>query len=493
MELKMDEEEHLIRSALAQLLQQDISTSCLDPSLTHTISDLLNTEYNIIQDMLVGFSKSTDFRQEKTNLQVVGMKYRVLMSRTLAEFTTKNVSINRVSPDQMTFIQNLIVMGGKLQSYTQLMTTAENHAKIYDRIREAAILNELDGQEALEYLRRAKDSGQNNPSRSDIKEIVTTNKTFDSLVGIDPIVYSLRQVLVNLEIGLVDSFLFFILYGIPGTGKTALSESIATQFSKGEYYKFDQSFFSSTYLGVTESRIRNIFDTIRTNPSKRYTIVIDEADNILGQSVSQSHLNSVKILLQTEIGSYNSFGTNLIIVAITNYRNLIDQTFLRRATNMIKVPAPSIDECLRFLESQLTLPESPFKDNYKKQLLFSTEYIYTNSDMGRLAKNVRDTFLGNYGYLDAIQILLYEEKKIIYMYSKNDENSYPSQLPLNDNPVSISNNYYDAIRELANVLSGLNTNIQSYRKYFAPDIRAMKEALINSSSLKVSDSQKYEL
>lgn len=490
----MAEEDSLIRRALSQLLRQDVCTSCLDMSLTHKISDSLLAEYKIINDMLLGFSKSTDFRQERTNIQVVGMKYRILMSRTLEEFVNTNIDINKVSPDQMNFIQNLVVMGGKLQSFVQLMSTATNHAKIYDKIREAAILNELDGQDALEYLRRTKDSSQNdNPSRTDIKEIVTTNKTFDSLVGIDQIVNTLRQVLINVDIGLVDSFLFFILYGIPGTGKTALSESIASQFSNGEYFKFDQSFFSSTYLGVTESRIRNIFETIRSNPTKRYTIVIDEADNILGESVSQGHLNSVKILLQTEIGSYNSFGTNLIIVAITNYRKQIDQTFLRRATNMLMVPPPSNEQCLAFLESQLTPVNSPFRQEYKNNLKFLPEYVYTNSDMGRLAKNVRDTFLSNFGYLDFIEILLYKDEQIIYMYSKNDTLTHPLQLPVNSQPIVINNNYYDAIRELANTLSRLNTNIQSYKKYFAPDTRAMKLALENSSSLLVNDAKKYLL
>lgn len=486
-------EESLIRRALAQLLQQDVCTSYLDKTITHKISDQLMAEYNVINNMLLSFSKSTDFRQERTNLQTIGMKFRILMSRTLAEFVETNSNINQVSPDQMTFIQNLVVMGGKLQSYTQLMATVLNQTKIYDRIREAAILNELDGQDALEYLRRSRDSSQiDNPTRSDIKEVVTTTKTFANLVGIDNIVTQLQLILANIEIGLVDSFIFFILYGIPGTGKTALSEAIASQFSNGEYYKFDQSFFSSTYLGVTESRIRNIFEQIRSNPTKRYTIVIDEADNVLGQSVGQSHLNNVKILLQTEIGSYSSFGNNLIIVAITNYRNQIDQTFLRRATNTILVPPPSHIECLRFLENQLTPTEVPFREEYRNSLEFRNDYVYTNSDMGRLAKNVRDTFLSTGDPAERIEIRLYPVDQIIYFYSADDKASYPINLPTSEYFV-FSNNYGRAMSDLRDKLVELNTTLKQYKKYFAPNRQQMVRALMNSSSLREVDAAKYQL
>ncbi|WBR61429.1 ATPase family associated with various cellular activities (AAA) [Drosophila suzukii associated hytrosavirus 1] len=488
-------EEDLIRKALSQILRQDICTSCLDTSLTHTISNGLKEAFAEVAEILNKFTSSTDFKHERTNLQIVAMKYRILMSRTLDEFLNTNENINLLSREQMTFVQNLTVLGGKLQSYNQLLATASNHAKIYDKLREAAILNEIDGQDAIEYLRRAKDSNQtDNPSRTDIKELVTTNKSFDSLVGIDDIVSNLRQVLINIDIGLVDSFLFFIFYGIPGTGKTALSESLATQFSNGEYYKFDQSFFASTYLGVTESRIRNIFETIRSNPNKRYTIIIDEADNVLATTPVQDHLNSIKILLQTEISSYSSFGTNLIIVCITNYLTKIDQTFRRRATNIIEVPPPRPEECINFLESQLTPPGITYTTEYRQALALSPNLVYTNSDMGRLAKNVRDNFLHSFMPDDIISIALYIPQRTVFFFSKNDITSYPPVSMFNNAPYeSINKPYLDAMRDLAAILARNNTNIQHFQKYFAPNIVVMNKALSRASTLTKEQAQQYLL
>lgn len=490
----MTNEESVIRTALAQILRQDVCTSVLDTTLNYSVSNDLQNEYKYIDDVLSKFSSSTDFKEERTNLQLIAMKYRMLMSRTLEEFAHTNADINRLSFDQMTFVQNLTILGGKLQSYTQLLATASNHARIYDRIREAAILNEIDGQDALQYLRRTKDSSSmNNPTRSDIKEIYTTSTSFDSLVGIDSIVATMKQMIVNINIGLVDSFLFFILYGIPGTGKTALSEAIATQFSNGEYYKFDQSFFASTYLGVTESRIKNIFETVRSNPNKNYTIVIDEADNVLATTPVQSHLNSIKILLQTEISSYNSFGTNLIIVAITNYLNRIDQTFKRRATNIIEVPPPQPEDCIKFLETQLTPPNLRYPLSYRNQLSLSPDFIYTNSDMGRLAKNVRDTFLYNYGPNDVINIVLFLNEQYVIFFSNSDVSSKPNyeQLFSTIQPIIITKQYPDALRDLADILANNNINVQNFAKYFAPNISIMNTALSRASSLRLEEAEKY--
>lgn len=493
----MASEDTLLRRALAQVLRQDISTSVLDTSLTYRISEPLQAAYNDVYAMLLNFTTITDFNAERTTVQLMAMRYRMLLTRTMEEFVRTNEDINRLSPDQMTFVQNLTVMGGKLQSYTQLLATAANHAKIYDKLREAAILSELSGQDALEYLRRNRDANKtDNPGRSDIKEVVTTNRSFESLVGIDNIITGLRQTLVNIDIGLVDTFLFYIFYGIPGTGKTAISEAMATQFSNGEFYKFDQSFFASTYLGVTESRIRNIFETVRANPNKRYTIVIDEADNVIGVTPSQTHLNSIKILLQTEISSYQSFGPNLIICCITNYLNRIDQTFKRRATDIINVPPPSNTECLNFLQDQLTIGnEITWSPDYRNALAsgFDAQLVYTNSDMGRLAKNVRDNFLLNLSEpTDEIAIEIMISERIIVIYGLSDiSRPLVSQRLRGTNVERITGTYLNAMRNLASYLVANNVTLLSFRKFFAPNVSVMLRALRSASTLSVRDQEQY--
>lgn len=486
----MEEDISLLRRALSQVLTQDITTSVVDYNLKYVISPQLKAQYEELQNILMKFSTATDFRQESNSLQMCKLKFRYLLMRTQDEFIQTNKNINIISPDQMIFLQNITILGGKLQSYYQLLATAANHAKIYDKLREAAVLSELTGKDAIEYLRRKGETQSGNLTRSDIKEIETTKKSFDELKGINNIVNGIQVMIQNIEMGLVNTFVFYIFYGIPGTGKTALAESIATRFSNGEYYKFDQSFFSSTYLGVTESRIRNILDTVRSNPKKNYTIIIDEADNIFGNVLMGQHLNSVKILLQTEISSYGGFGPNLIIIAITNYLTRIDQTFRRRATSVIQVPPPLIPDCLSFLKSQLTFNDCTWTEEYERALLqsFSNSLVYTNSDMGRLAKNVNDTFLSEIDSLYNMKIRLYESQKII-IFTESFQSLIVKKI--SSDPIEFNGTYFEARQLLAERLLSTDSNLLGYRKCFAPKVSVMQRAILAASSLTKTMSKSY--
>lgn len=479
----------LIRKAITAILQQDITTSVVDLSLKNKISNELQALFERVRNDLVVFSKSASFKLEQTRLQYVAISYRMLMIQTLAEFTNENENVNRISPDQMVFLQNLAILGGKLQSFNQLIATSSNSAKIYDRLREASVLSELTGKEAIEFLRSSTNDKSDLSKRTDIKEISQTSRKLEDLSGIDDIIQNLKQILMNMEIGLVSSFLFIIFYGVPGTGKTAISEGIAGEFSKGEYYKFDQSFFAAPYIGVAESRIRNIFETIRTNTDKNYTIIIDEGDNVLGSSREQSHLNSIKILLQTEISSTQSFGRNLILICITNYLNRIDQTFLRRSTNIIEVPPPGNEDCLKFLESQLTTNLFVWNDTYKRELIkyFRSDYIYTNSDMTRLAKNIQDNFIYLYTPDDIVKVFIIQEIACILFWSVNYNWTYPvdksNSLKPHYKPVVFIGIYNEVMRQTHEYLSDKNLDIFNYSKYFAPCPMAMQTALSKASTL----------
>lgn len=501
------DEESLIRKALAQFLQQDVYTSQLDRTLDYKVSPTLRQELNEMKEVLANFSKDNDFKQELTNIQLLATRYRLFITKTLNEFLHTNEDINRLSSEQLMFMHEITILGGKLQSYNQLIATAANHQNIYLKLREAAILNEIDNRDALEYLRKSKDGNSTNSTmRSDINELGKTNKTFDSLVGVEDITMQLRSVLKNISIGLVETFQFIFFYGIPGTGKTALAECIATEFSNGEYYKFDQSFMASAYVGATEARIRTIFDKIRSTPSKNFTIIIDEADNVLAEVPTRQYLNSIKILLQTEISSYNSFGTNLIIVCITNYISRIDQTFKRRATSILPVNPPSSEHRILFLESQLTpqklaingnIVKIEFTANYRQALLnsFDSNFVYTNSDMGRLAKNVQDNFLvkhaqelGNNNY--SIIIRIFQNEQLIMFYSSTDTTSVPETRLVPSFTIGPLK-YVDAMNSLYNYLSLNRIKLSSFHKYFAPDAGIISRAIKHSSTLTKEQSKVY--
>lgn len=498
------QEDASVKRALEILLNQDVCTNFLDNSLDYRISDGLERQYNELKQVLDNFSRANDLKAERENLQLAAIQYRLLIQKTMVEISHSNININRLSPNQMQFSQRLVILGGKLQSFTQLLATSANHAKIYDRLREAAILNELDGVQALDYLRnnRKSQGDVNTVKRSDIKEIVTTKTIFSDIKGIDDITSKLARTVTNIKIGLIESFLFMVFYGIPGTGKTTLAEAVASDFSNGEFYKFDQSFFASTYLGVTESRIRNIFENIRSNPDKNFVIIIDEADNILAPQPRQPHLNSVKILLQTEIGGPQSFGPNLIIIAITNYLRAIDQTFLRRTSELIRVPNPPVELCLQFLLSRLTPSDFKHTDAYASTLLnaFNSAFVYTNSDMTRLAKNIRDTFLYNPKSDKPVTFLIDYENQNIFLFDAT-QTEYTKPVPLPGKPgittsadqrTEFTSPYIQGMDSLYDILQQRGITMRSYGKFYAPNIENITNAITNSSTLTNEDSKRYE-
>lgn len=60
------------------ILRQDICTRILDTTLDYKISDSLMGVYRELYTIMSNLSSITDFKNERTNLQVVGMKYRIL-------------------------------------------------------------------------------------------------------------------------------------------------------------------------------------------------------------------------------------------------------------------------------------------------------------------------------------------------------------------------------------------------------------------------------
>lgn len=60
------------------ILRQDICTRILATTLDYKISDSLMGVYRELYTIMSNLSSITDFKNERTNLQVVGMKYRIL-------------------------------------------------------------------------------------------------------------------------------------------------------------------------------------------------------------------------------------------------------------------------------------------------------------------------------------------------------------------------------------------------------------------------------
>jgi hypothetical protein len=135
--------------------------------------------------------------------------------------------------------------------------------------------------------------------------------------------------------------------GPPGTGKSMAAEVIATDLGV-EILKIDLSQVVSKYIGETEKNLRQLFDQAgRANA----ILFFDEADALLGKrsEVKDAHdryANTETAYLLQKMEEY----TGISILA-TNFRQNIDEAFVRRMRFIIDFPFPEEDDRLRIWQS----------------------------------------------------------------------------------------------------------------------------------------------
>lgn len=134
-----------------------------------------------------------------------------------------------------------------------------------------------------------------------------------------------------------------LFYGPPGTGKT-LTATLLGKYTNKPVFKIDLSMMVSKYIGETEKNLANLFDKAQ---NKDWILFFDEADSIFGKrtNVRDAHdkyaNQEVSYLLQ-RIENY----PGLAILA-SNFKNNIDDAFMRRFQSAIYFPIPKTEERMR--------------------------------------------------------------------------------------------------------------------------------------------------
>lgn len=131
-----------------------------------------------------------------------------------------------------------------------------------------------------------------------------------------------------------------LLFGPSGTGKTLTVKLFGKEFNK-EVYRIDLSQIVSKYIGETEKNLEKIFLQAE---NKNWILMFDEADALFGKRTQTRSSNDryanqeVSYLLQ-RIEYFNG-----LVVLTTNFKNNIDEAFLRRFNIIIKYNKPTADE-----------------------------------------------------------------------------------------------------------------------------------------------------
>jgi hypothetical protein len=166
-----------------------------------------------------------------------------------------------------------------------------------------------------------------------------------------------------------------LFYGPPGTGKT-LTTALLGKYTNRPVFRIDLSMVVSKFIGETEKNLASLFDKAE---HKDWILFFDEADAIFSKrtGVRDAHdkyaNQEVSYLLQ-RIESHSGLS-----ILASNFRNNIDQAFIRRFNAIVYFPVPGYDERL-----QLWRQGFPAKAPLAKEVDFSVlaaEYELTGAQI----------------------------------------------------------------------------------------------------------------
>ena len=154
-----------------------------------------------------------------------------------------------------------------------------------------------------------------------------------------------------------------LFFGPPGTGKTLTATLLGREFER-PVYRIDLSQVVSKYIGETEKNLEKIFNQAE---NKNWILLFDEADALFSKRTSTKSSNDryanqeVSYLLQ-RVESFNG-----LVILTSNFKNNIDDAFLRRFNSVVKFAKPNLEERQKLWQNSKP-DEIEIEDKLIKQL-----------------------------------------------------------------------------------------------------------------------------
>ncbi len=142
-----------------------------------------------------------------------------------------------------------------------------------------------------------------------------------------------------------------LFFGAPGTGKT-LTASLLGKYTGKDVYRIDLSMVVSKFIGETEKNLSQLFNRAE---NKDWILFFDEADALFSKrtNVRDAHdkyANQEAAYLLQRVEGFNG-----LVILASNFKNNIDDAFIRRFQSVIQFHPPTANE--RLLLWQKAFPE----------------------------------------------------------------------------------------------------------------------------------------
>lgn len=218
--------------------------------------------------------------------------------------------------------------------------------------------------------------------------------TFDDVAGLDEVKKTVSRIIINpiKYPNIYSKFRKkkgggFLLYGLPGTGKTMIAKAIANEVN-AKFYPIKCSDIVSKWFGESESKIKSIFAEAK---SQELSILFFDEFEALGtnRTGGDSAMNRIVPELLAQIQGFEA-NPNVIVICATNRPWDIDSAFLRpgRLTQQIYVPLP--DEVSRKLIIDKAFAEVPLAEDVDLAVIAKKTIGFSGADVDELcdyAKN----------------------------------------------------------------------------------------------------------
>jgi AAA+ superfamily predicted ATPase len=131
-----------------------------------------------------------------------------------------------------------------------------------------------------------------------------------------------------------------LLSGPPGNGKTTLAEAIAFELMVPMFVVRYESVIGS-FLGETSSRLKRLFDFVRTH---HCVLFFDEFDT-LGKERGDTHeTGEIKRVVSSLLLQIDALPSHVVVVTATNHAELLDRAVWRRFQIRLDLPLPTLNQ-----------------------------------------------------------------------------------------------------------------------------------------------------
>ena len=146
-----------------------------------------------------------------------------------------------------------------------------------------------------------------------------------------------------------------LLVGPPGNGKTSLAEAIAEALAV-QFFVVRYEAIIGSFLGETASRLRRVFDYVRTTPC---VLFFDEFDAVGKERGDVNETGEIKRVVTSLLMQIDALPSYTVVIAASNHSELLDRAVWRRFQFRLELPAPTPAQLGRYFKGFANSMDKP--------------------------------------------------------------------------------------------------------------------------------------